>query len=133
VIKRNAGMPRSSAPFGLRWWLRPGAWFGLAALCLNLLGPLVLVAEAAPADAGTFICHATPAAESSAPASAAGGAHHCPLCLVLAGGAVAPPGIAPVAALPSPAVLIQPHHAVPTLPTATIRLNVPQSRAPPAA
>ena len=137
----NARTTRSSAPFGRRRWLRPGAWFGLAALCLNLLAPLVVLAEVAPAEAtptelGLFICHATPtgqSADSPGPASAPTGAHHCPLGLVLAGGSIVPPGIAPVAALPPPAVFIRPHHAAPTLPPVPVRLNVPQPRAPPPA
>ena len=135
MITYRARTVAASAPSGRRW-LRPAVWFGLAALVLNLLAPLVVLAETAPADPGLFICHASPAGQPAGSADAdsvPGSAHHCPLCLVLSGGSVLPPGIAPVAALPSPVVLIRPHHAVPTRPAVPVRLTVPQPRAPPAA
>ena len=116
-----------------RLWLRLAAGFGVAALCLNLLLPLA-VASAAPAD-DDVMCSAVAAggrAGRTVPPASSSPACHCPLCLILAGGAFAPSAGSP-AALPPPFVHIQPRRPASTLPPAVVRLIAPYPRAPPVA
>lgn len=129
---RTAGRGRrQSGRGGWRW----AAWFALVSLLLNLLVPLAVVAEAAPAESDTFICHAAPVGHAGAPATplSHSAAHHCPLCLLLSGSSAVPTVVGTFAILPPPPVFIRPHPAVPAPPPVSARLIIPESRAPPSA